>query len=458
MERRSTIRLNRTSQTLGLWMNGSYVGTWSLGANAPDTLQYDADWTRSEQGRPLSLSLPFMPGNLPHRGPHVRAWFENLLPDSKDIRERMARRYRADSTDAFDLLAEAGRDCAGALQILPDRTKGTASSGVAPLEADPLTEAQVAALLRATTTPQVLGLADEDADLRISIAGAQEKTALLQMDGQWYLPRGATPTTHILKLPLGLIGGMKLDMRHSVENEWLCAQILDAYGLPVAACEPLVFVDMKVLAVERFDRAWWVAPQGDKRLVRLPQEDLCQAKGLPPTAKYEADGGPGIDAIFQLLEGSMTREQDRRVFFQAQVLFWMLCATDGHAKNFSLVIRPGGRYQLTPLYDVLSAYPVLGEGPSKISPHKAKLAMAVRTKNAHWKMKDILRRHWLELGTRHGVVTADGRPAQAVVDDLVARTPEALALVRAQLPHGFPSDVAGSILEGVQGAAARLAA
>ena len=455
MERRSTTRLNRTSQTLGLWMNGAYVGTWSLEANAPDTLQYDADWTRSEQGRPLSLSLPFMPGNLPHRDPHVRAWFENLLPDSKDIRERMARRYRADSSDAFDLLAEAGRDCAGALQILPI---GAASSGVAPLEADPLTEAQVAALLRATTTPQVLGLAGDDADLRISIAGAQEKTALLQMGGQWYLPHGATPTTHILKLPLGLIGGMRLDMRHSVKNEWLCAQILAAYGLPVASCQPVPFEDMKVLAVERFDRVWWTAPQGDKRLVRLPQEDMCQAKGLPPTAKYEADGGPGIDAIFQLLEGSMAREQDRRVFFQAQVLFWMLCATDGHAKNFSLFIRPGGRYQLTPLYDVLSAYPVLGEGPSKISPHKARLAMAVRTRNAHWKMKDILRRHWLELGTRHRVVTADGRPAQAALDDLVVRTPEALAQVRAHLPHGFPADVADSIFEGVQGAAARLAA
>jgi serine/threonine-protein kinase HipA len=150
VERRSTTRLNRTSQTLGLWMNGACVGTWSLGANAPDTLQYDPDWTRSEQGRPLSLSLPFMP---PHRGPHVRAWFENLLPDSKAIRERMARRYSAGSTDAFDLLAEAGRDCAGALQIL---LIGAASSGVAPLEADPLTEAQVAALLRATTTLPVL--------------------------------------------------------------------------------------------------------------------------------------------------------------------------------------------------------------------------------------------------------------------------------------------------------------
>jgi serine/threonine-protein kinase HipA len=178
---------------------------------------------------------------------------------------------------------------------------------------------------------------------------------------------------------------------------------------------------------------------------------------MPPTAKYEADGGPGIDAIFQVLEGSTMREQDRRVFFQAQVLFWMLCATDGHAKNFSLFIRPGGRFQLAPLYDVLSAYPVLGEGPSRISPHKAKLAMAVRTKNAHWKIKDIHRRHWLELGTRHGVVTVDGRPAQAVIDDLIARTPEVLAQVRAQRPPGFPDEVGDSILAGVQGAAALLA-
>jgi serine/threonine-protein kinase HipA len=448
MERRSPTR------SLGLWMNGACVGSWSPGANGPDTLQYDPAWTRSEQGRPLSLSLPFMPGNLPHRGPHVRAWFENLLPDSKGIRERMARHYRAGSAGAFDLLSEAGRDCAGALQILP---MGDTSPGVAPLEAQPLTDAEVAALLRATTTPHVMGLGGEDAALRISIAGAQEKTALLQMDGRWYLPRGATPTTHILKLPLGLIGGMKIDMRHSVQNEWLCARILAAYGLPVAACEPATFEDMKVLAVERFDRAWWVAPQGDKRLVRLPQEDLCQAKGMPPTAKYESDGGPGIDAIFQVLEGSTMREQDRRVFLQAQMLFWMLCATDGHAKNFSLFIRPGGRFQLAPLYDVLSAYPVLGEGPSRISPHKAKLAMAVRTKSAHWKIKDIHRRHWLELGTRHGVVTVDGRSAKGVIDDLIARTPEVLAQVRAQLPPGFPEEVGDSILKGVQGAATRLA-
>lgn len=136
----------------------------------------------------------------------------------------------------------------------------------------------------------------------------------------------------------------------------------------------------------------------------------------------------------------------------------MLCATDGHAKNFSLFIRPGGRYQLTPLYDVLSAYPVLGEGPSKISPHKAKLAMGVQTKNVHWKMKDILRRHWLELGKRHSAVASVGRPAQAVLDGLVARTPEVLTIVLQQVHPSFPAAVADSILVGVESAAARLAA
>ncbi|MGH8818849.1 MAG: HipA N-terminal domain-containing protein, partial [Achromobacter pestifer] len=109
------------TRTLGLWMNGSFVGWWRILPHAGETLQYDNDWVASEQGRPLSLSLPFTPGNAPHRGDAVRAYFENLLPDSKDIRERVARRYRAGSTDAFDLLSEVGRDCVGALQILPEK-------------------------------------------------------------------------------------------------------------------------------------------------------------------------------------------------------------------------------------------------------------------------------------------------------------------------------------------------
>jgi len=441
-------------RTLGLWMNGAFVGTWRLAPNAPDTLQYDLTWTQSEQGRALSLSLPFTPGNSPHRGDKVRAYFENLLPDSKDIRDRLARRFNTGSTSAFELLAEIGRDCVGALEILPD---GATSAGTSPLQSEPLSDAQVAQILRSTTTSNAMGWGVDDDDFRISIAGAQEKTALLLRDGQWALPRGNTPTTHIFKLPLGLIGGMKLDMRDSVENEWLCSLILQEFGLSVADCRPMQFEDVKVLVVRRFDRTWWTHPSGDSRLIRLPQEDLCQATGVPPEAKYEADGGPGMDRILDVLDGSMTREQDRRDFFKAQLLFWMLCATDGHAKNFSLFLRPDGRYQLTPLYDVLSAYPVLGEGQGKLSPFKAKMAMAVRSKNAHWQMRDILRRHWVALGTRHGVLDETARAAEHLIDDIAARTPEVIAKVRSQLPKGFPAPLADAVFDGMKAASKRLA-
>jgi serine/threonine-protein kinase HipA len=436
-------------------MNGAHVGTWRINPQTGDTLEYDPQWVVAEHGRPLSLSLPFMPGGAPHRGEKVRAYFENLLPDSEDIRARIARRYQTGSTDAFQLLAEIGRDCVGALQILPD---GQVPAGVPQVQATPVDDALIAQILRKTLMPALMGLSEDDEDFRISIAGAQEKTALLRFGGAWCTPHGDTPTTHIFKLPLGLVGGMKYDMSDSVENEWLCSLILKAYGLPVATCEPLQFEDMKVLSVERFDRNWWQGPDGDERLIRLPQEDMCQAKGISPRRKYESDGGPGIESIMDVLEGSITRYEDRRTFFQAQVIFWLLCATDGHAKNFSLFLRPGGRYQLTPLYDVLSAYPILGAGPGKMSSFKAKMAMSVRSKNAHWKMREILRRHWLAVGEHHGVTTPDGRGAAFVIDDLVERTPQVIETVRAQLPMNFPAALADSVLAGLRDAADKLAA
>jgi serine/threonine-protein kinase HipA len=246
-------------------------------------------------------------------------------------------------------------------------------------------------------------------------------------------------------------------MSESVENEWLCSKILHAYGLPAARTQILQFEDMKVLAVERFDRMWWENEEGKRWLLRLPQEDMCQATGTPPHLKYEPDGGPGVRTIMKLLSTSRDPDRDRRMFFQAQVLFWMLRATDGHAKNFSIFLRPGGAYELTPLYDVLSAYPVIGTGANQLSPFKAKMAMAVRSKNTHWVMRDIVRRHWLAAGAEYGVVTQDGRGTEAVLDDMAAQTPEVVRTVRALLPEGFPKHVADSILNGLQDAANKLA-
>lgn len=439
----------RSNKTLGLWMNGFFVGTWSIESGG-DVLQYDTNWVSSPLRRPLSLSLPFTPGNRPHKGDVVRFYFENLLPDSKDIRERVARRYQVGSTDAYTLLREIGRDCVGALQIIPAGDEPPTDLRV---QAQPLTDARVAQLIRATVQPAAYGSnGGRDDDFRISIAGAQEKTALTFWQDRWCRPLGATPTTHIFKLPMGVIGNLQLDMRHSVENEWLCAKLVTAFGLPVAHCDMLEFEDQKILSVERFDRRWW---KGDQ-LLRLPQEDMCQATGTSPVLKYEADGGPGVDRIMALLDGSMERERDRYRFFMAQLVFWMLSATDGHAKNFSLFLRPQGAFEMTPLYDVLSVYPMLGEGPGKLSVHRARMAMAVRSKNAHWLVNNIVRRHWLAVGTRYGIVSAKGFGVDALIEKVVQHTPAAVQMVRAQLPPGFPHEVAEPIFEGLLQAAERL--
>lgn len=434
-------------KALNLWMNGILVGTWSSHAAGVDMLTYDNDWVASHQGRPISLSLPFLPGNAPHRGDKVRFYFENLLPDNVEILKRIAARHKLDGIQAMSLLSEIGRDCVGAIQLLPD---GVEPAPQAIDASDELSEGEIAALLRNIVSPANLGGNLQDDEFRISIAGAQEKTALLNINGRWHVPRGATPTTHILKLPMGLIGGVRnIDMRHSVENEWLCSLILRAFGLPVAHCEPLTIEDITVLSVQRFDRMFSTRTRIPS-INRLPQEDMCQAKGISPLRKYERDGGPGMDDILNLLSKSESAERDKTTFFKAQVIFWMLCATDGHAKNFSIFLRPGSKFELTPLYDVLSVSPILGAGPNLLDPRAVKMAMAVRSQNAHWKMIEIMRRHWVALGQRHSI------DADAIIEDLITKTPQVVGEVSSMLPSGFPSAIASVIFDGLILAAKKL--
>jgi len=437
----------RTGKTraLALWMNGLRVGTWRLPARGPSELHYDPAWAQAPEGRPLSLSLPLSHDLRPRTGPVVDAFFDNLLPDSDAIRRRLAARFGAD-TSAFSLLAALGRDCAGAVQLLPE---DATPAPVDRIEAEPLSDAAVAALLRRSTAPARRFADDEDA-LRISLAGAQEKTALLRHRGRWMLPLHTTPTTHILKLPLGLVGNRRADMRSSVYNEWLCMRILAAYGLPVAACEIAHFEDQTVLVVQRFDRQlhssrrWWL---------RLPQEDFCQALGAPPTLKYEADGGPGVLDIARILRQSERAPQDLATLLASQLLFWLLAATDGHAKNFSLQLLPQGRYQLTPLYDVVSAWPVVGKGAQQYAEQKLKLAMALPGNSGkHYALRSIQRRHFNAIAPR---VLLQGS-AEAIIEAVVAATPGVVDTVARDLPQGFPAKVAESILGGLERSVRRL--
>jgi serine/threonine-protein kinase HipA len=423
------------SRTLHAWMNGQYVGHWTSAPRKPQEFAYDSEWVNSGSARPLSLSMG-LHGGYTYKGDVVERYFENLLPDSDDIRRRIGRHVGARSDKAFDLLEKIGRDCVGALQLTLERDPAPV---VHTIDATPITKAGIEKLLLKTAATPALGAVED------------EKTALLNLDGRWLRPHNATPSTHILKLPLGQFPG-GLDLRTSIENEWLCAQILSAYGVPTAKCTIATFGSQKALVVKRFDRR--MARDG-KWLLRLPQEDFCQATGASPVQKYESHGGPGIEMIMNILLGSEVPDEDRLDFFRTQVLFWMLCAIDGHAKNFSLFLNAGGSYRLTPRYDVLSAYHVLGGRSDQLSSRAVKMAMGVRgSKAPHYLWDKIQPRHFEQMAHRCGL----GNAIRPMMDELIEKTTGVIQSVQASLPHQFPQDLAKAIFQGLQACANRLAA
>ena len=436
------------ARALSLWMNGVRVGEWRIPTRGAMELAYDDTWLSAREARPLSLSLPLPLDPVPLTTPAVGTYFDNLLPDYEPIRRRIASRFKLGDIAPFTLLSEIGRDCVGALQLLP---VDAAAPRVDVIEAEALDEAGVEHALDRAVTPAdgIAGEMDED-EFRVSIAGAQDKTALLWHEGKWCRPLGATPTTHLFKLPLGLIGGQQrqIDFTASVDNEWLCLKILGLFGLPVPAAQIRRFGHHRALIVERFDRH--LAPAGTWWL-RLPQEDFCQVFAVPPTAKYERDGGPGIVEIAGKLQGSVAATADIEVFLSAQIVFWLLAAIDGHAKNFSLHLLPQGRYRLTQLYDVLSAWPAAGPAKNQINPHDAKLAMSVRGKNRHRKIFEIQRHHFSDTARMCGLETAEH-----LIERLLARIPTVLAQAQHDLPAGFSQQVLERLLKGLADMAKRL--
>lgn len=428
----------RTYAPLDVFMNRRKVGQFFRDPDGAFAFTYAPDWLAWENTLPISRSLPLRPER--YVGPPVIAVFENLLPDSDNIRRRVAEHVGADGLDAYSLLARIGRDCAGALQFLPE---GEAPGASDALTGEPLSDDQIAAMLKdLRRTP--LGIRREH-DFRITVAGAQEKTALLFNDGKWIEPTGTTPTTHILKPAIGTLpNGM--DLTHSIENEHFCLRLMEAFGLPVARTEIASFADTKVLVIERFDRL----RARDRRLIRLPQEDCCQALSVPPTRKYQNEGGPGIVEICDLLQGSDAPLRDRANFFKANVLFWLIGATDGHAKNFSIALMPGGRFTMTPLYDVLTVQPSLDAGQLQLK--DMKLAMRAG-KSRHYKVSEIQGRHFVETGLAAGF---SREQVARIFQEIEEGSEEAFAKAFAAMPKEFPTALFESVKRGFDQRVARL--
>lgn len=422
---------HRTYEPLNVFLNSRLVGQLRRKPSGAIEFQYDADWLAWAPALPVSLSLPLR--EEAYVGAAVSAVFENLLPDNDSIRRRIAARTRADGIDAYSLLNALGHDCVGALQFLPENH---APGPAGDVQGTPISDKKIATLIANLATVP-LGISEDDS-FRISIAGAQEKTALLRWKGRWYCPQGTTATTHIFKPAIGRISN-GLDLTHSVENEYLCLKLLEAFGLPVAKAKMATFGEGRVLVVERFDRLW----TKDGRLLRLPQEDCCQALSVPPSRKYESDGGPGIESILKLLRGSDSPQEDQQTFLKAIIAFWLLGATDGHAKNFSVFLSPGGRYRMTPLYDVVSAQPNVDAG--QIRYNRFRMALSVGD-NRHYAVNTVASRHFVQTARRAGV---GEEVVASIFDELQASAAKAIEQTLGTLPEGFPNGIAASIQSGM---------
>ena len=393
------------SRELAVLLGGAPVGVLSRDARGRIRFTYDEAWRTGSEGLPLSLSIPLAARE--HGRAVVEPFLWNLLPDSETVLARWGQQFGVSPRNVFELLRYVGEDLAGAVQIVSPEQLGRLTQDTGEDQVEWLTEDQVAERLRALREDASAWRLPRDVG-QFSLAGAQPKTALLEKDGKWGVPQGRTPTTHILKPPVG-------EWVDLAQNEHFCLRLAARLGLPVAASSVRRFGDEIAFVVERYDRV----RQGG-RILRVHQEDLCQSLSVHPATKYENEGGPGIREVVTLLRSaSSSPAEDLHTFLDAVALNWLIGATDGHAKNYSVLLGSGGRVRLAPLYDVVSR---LAYDPWH--PFAFKLAMRV---GSEYVLGRILPGHWLELAQSIAV------PAETILSrlrELATMLPSAAGEIR----------------------------
>lgn len=367
-----------SGSTLEVLLSGEPIGDIRRSASGLLELRYDHEYAADSTAVALSVSMPL--SRRSHPDSAISPWLWGLLPDGEDVRRRWADEFGVPANDPFRLLGTPiGHDCTGAVQFCaPEEVNWLSERGGG---VEPLTEQGMASRLRRLREDGRAWL-DPGVRLQFSLAGGQPKTALHHAGGEWGIPWGTIPTTHILKPAIHGLPWTEV-------NEHLCLTAARLIGLPAARTSLATFEDQVAVVVRRFDRL-----EQDGVLWRMHQEDFCQVLGVHPNLKYETDGGPGAADVAGALwhhvsEGHAVADLDR--FADALAFNWLIGAPDAHAKNYSLLLdHRGGR--LAPLYDVISAVPYASGGESPI-----RLAMRV---GAHDRLSDISGRDWALAATQ----------------------------------------------------------
>ncbi len=396
------------TRPLHAWFENDLIGTFAQADDGRQSFAYAGSWLTSANRFAISLSMPL--GTTAFEDRLTRAFFGGLLPDD-ELRRRLARYLQVSPRNEFALLAEIGRECAGAISLLPIDESPKPATG----SARTLTDEQFAELLEELPSrPLLVGK-----DIRLSLAGAQDKVAVRVIDDRITLPTDGGPTTHIVKVPIP-------GFDETIDNECFCMQLAAAIGLPTPRVATRVVGATPILLIERFDRL-----VTDGVIRRLHQEDFCQALGIPPDMKYQAEGGPGLVQMFELLTQHSARPAVDRLLLLEMVLFHFLIGNaDAHGKNFSLLIGPHGA-RLAPVYDALCTlvYPSL-------SP---KLAMKISDRR---EFADVQPSHWERFARDTGL-------APGLVTDRLRRMQKVLPQLARQLVTGSPRFACSAIVASI---------
>ncbi|MCC4601781.1 serine/threonine protein kinase [Xanthomonas melonis] len=407
------------------------IGHLASGPHGHPRFTYAPDWQQSKSAIPLSLNLPLSKEHHPTEAVSAVLW--GLLPDNEATLQRWASRFQVSPRNPLALLSHVGEDCAGAVQFVTEARLEDVLSGASD-GIEPLTDDELEARLRRLR--QDVGAARQVDDVgQFSLAGAQAKIALLHDGQQWAIPAGRIPTTHILKPPSGEYDGF-------VENELFCLRLARSIGLPTAAAQALRVGAETAICVKRYDRI-----PVDGVLLRIHQEDTCQALGVMPHIKYQNQGGPGVEAISQLLwTHSSQPRQDVETLFQALVFNYLIGGTDAHAKNYSLLLGQHRQVRLAPLYDLSSALPY-----PQLQQRKLKMAMSI---GSHYRWWDIRPSDWMRVA---GTLRLDASECLAWMRWTVSALPDRAQELLAELSReGLAHPVLNVLVGEIAGACSRL--
>ncbi|EJL6762742.1 HipA domain-containing protein [Vibrio cholerae] len=396
--------------------NNMLVGQFVQRSKNNLSFSYSEQWLAYHSSFPLSLSLPLVKGECASF--YALNFIHNLLPDLKEERFSLAQSVGVQSNDAFTLLSKLGHDCTGGISFTGSENLPDIGWEYRELSISDLNELVT---LRKSFLPCF-------GDYRPCVSGTQRKTTLMKTNGKWYVPQGTAFSSHIVKYPMDVItqSNSVLDMSSSIENEFICTQIAKELGFKVPDIEIITAESgAKALAVKRFDRCF-----GDGVVTRRHQEDFCQILGVPEHQKYQSENNLSVSKIVDVLSLSAQSKANNHDFFKFMILQCLLGATDGHLKNFSVHIDPGGYYQLAPFYDLLSAYPAVSA--TGLNKRKLKLAMGLQASRGYkYHISKICLRHIEQTASQFGISNAE---CHEIVYAFLAQFSSALSSIDKRFP------------------------